>query len=152
MLKHKEQLLEARKTLEEKRERARSYVKETAESIQSLRRELEDNNRKRKETSQRESGLQETLNETMKRLTEFKVDRRESEREHKLSECIQNLKKLFSGIHGRVIDLCRPAQKKYDLAVSTILGKNMDAIVVDDEKIAMECIEVSGERCLCFVL
>ena len=76
MLKHKEQLLEARKTLEEKRERARSYVKETTDSIQSLRRELEDNNRKRKETSQRESELQETLNETMKRLTEFKVDRR----------------------------------------------------------------------------
>ena len=46
------------------------------------------------------------------------------------------------GVRGRVIDLCRPTQRKYETAVSTVLGRNVDAIVVDEEKTAIDCIEV----------
>ncbi|KAJ6684757.1 hypothetical protein OIU79_014966 [Salix purpurea] len=38
-------------------------------------------------------------------------------------------------LHGRMIDhICRPAQKKYNLAVNVAMGKFMDAVVVEDEK------------------
>ena len=40
--------------------------------------------------------------------------------------------------------MCKPTQRKYELAVAVILGRNMDAVVVDEEKTAIDCIEVSG--------
>jgi len=46
------------------------------------------------------------------------------------------------GVRGRVIDLCKPTQRKYETAVSVILGRNIDAVIVDEEKTAIECIEV----------
>jgi len=46
------------------------------------------------------------------------------------------------GVRGRVVDLCKPIQRKYEAAVSVVLGRNIDAIVVDEEKTAIDCIEV----------
>lgn len=47
------------------------------------------------------------------------------------------------GVRGRVVDLCQPSARKYETAVSVVLGRNIDAIVVDEEKVAIDCIEVS---------
>ncbi len=47
-----------------------------------------------------------------------------------------------AGVRGRVVDLCKPTQRKYETAVATVLGRNIDAIVVDEEKTAIDCIEV----------
>lgn len=41
-----------------------------------------------------------------------------------------------------MVDLCQPSARKYETAVSVVLGRNIDAIVVDEEKIAIDCIEV----------
>lgn len=49
---------------------------------------------------------------------------------------------IYSGVRGRVVDLCKPTQRKYEAAVSVVLGRNIDAVVVDEEKTAIECIEV----------
>ena len=48
-----------------------------------------------------------------------------------------------SGVRGRIVDLCKPIQRKYETAVSVVLGRNIDAIVVDEEKTAIDCIEVT---------
>lgn len=48
------------------------------------------------------------------------------------------------GVRGRVVDLCKPTQRKYETAVSVVLGRNIDAVVVDSEKTAIDCIEVSN--------
>ncbi|GKV01800.1 hypothetical protein SLEP1_g14325 [Rubroshorea leprosula] len=44
-------------------------------------------------------------------------------------------------VHGKITDLCRPTQKKYNLAVTVTMGRFMDAVVVDDEKTRKECIK-----------
>lgn len=75
-------------------------------------------------------------------LLQAGVDRKESEREAKLKETLGNLQRIFPGVRGRVVDLCKPTQRKYELAVSTVLGRNIDAVVVDEEKTAIDCIEV----------
>jgi len=49
---------------------------------------------------------------------------------------------MVKGVRGRLVDLCKPSARKYDLAVSVVLGRNIDAIVVDTEKTCIECIEV----------
>ena len=39
-------------------------------------------------------------------------------------------------------ELCRPLQKKFNLAVTVAMGKFMDAVVVEDEITGKECIKV----------
>ena len=89
-------------------------------------------------------------------------DQKESEREAKLKETLANLQRIFpgalpsklhlavlmcrdcinSGVRGRLVDLCKPTQRKYETAISVILGRNIDAVVVDEERTAIDCIEV----------
>lgn len=57
-----------------------------------------------------------------------------------MKETLATLKTVFTGVHGRVVDLCKPTQTKYQQAVSVVLGRNIDAVVVDHEKTAIECI------------
>ena len=76
------------------------------------------------------------------KLLQAGVDQRESEREVRLKETLTSLQRIFPGVRGRVIDLCKPTQRKYEMAVSVVLGRNLDAVVVDEEKTAIDCIEV----------
>lgn len=75
-------------------------------------------------------------------LLQAGVDKNESEREARLKETLSNLQRIFPGVRGRVVDLCKPSQRKYEAAVSVVLGRNIDAVVVDEEKTAIDCIEV----------
>ena len=84
--------------------------------------------------------MNDKLQETLHRLMQARIDKNESEKEIRFKECLQNLKQIYPGFHGRLADLCKPTQRKYDLAVSIVLGRNIDAVVVDNEKTAMDCI------------
>jgi chromosome segregation ATPase len=74
-----------------------------------------------------------------------KVDQHESEHARRLKETLNQLQKIFPGVKGRVVDLCRPVQRKYETAVATVLGRNLESVVVDEERTAVECIEVSNK-------
>lgn len=82
------------------------------------------------------------IGEIENQLRELKADRYENERDARLSQAVESLKRLFQGVHGRMTDLCRPTQKKYNLAVTVAMGRFMDAVVVEDEKTGKECIKV----------
>lgn len=47
---------------------------------------------------------------------------------------------------GRLIDQCEPSHKKYQVAITKVLGKYMDAIVCDSEKTAKDCIQYMKEQ------
>lgn len=47
---------------------------------------------------------------------------------------------------GRLLDLCHPIHKKYQLAVTKLFGRYMVAIVVASEKVAKDCIQVLKEK------
>lgn len=42
-----------------------------------------------------------------------------------------------------MINMCQPTHKRYNVAVTKVLGKFMEAIIVDTEKTARQCIQVS---------
>ena len=42
---------------------------------------------------------------------------------------------------GRLMSLCSPTSSKYNVAVTVIMGKNMESIVVDTAATARECIQ-----------
>ena len=56
---------------------------------------------------------------------------------------------LAAGVRGRLMDLCKPTQRKYETAISVVFGRNIDAVVVDEEKTAIDCIEVSIASIIC---
>jgi structural maintenance of chromosome 1 len=94
--------------------------------------------------SQTEAEYNEKLERTLQDLQRAGAEKHEKESEIKFKETLATLKRTFPGVKGRIIDLCKPTQQKYGVAVTTVLGRNIDSIVVDNEKTAISCIEVSG--------
>lgn len=90
----------------------------------------------------RSESLRAKLDEIDNQLRELKADKRENERDKRIAEAVASLKRLFPGVHGRMTDLCRPTQKKYNLAVTVAMGRYMDAVVVEDDSTGKECIKV----------
>ena len=67
--------------------------------------------------------------------------RRQSKQEQKMNDAVETMRSIFPGVHAKLIDLCRPIQKKYAHAVTIAGGKHMDAIVVETKQTAAECIK-----------
>lgn len=79
-------------------------------------------------------------------LSDLTAERYENERDSRLTQAVESLKRLFQGVHGRMTDLCRPNRKKYNLAVTVAMGRFMDAVVVEDENTGKDCIKYLKEQ------
>lgn len=66
---------------------------------------------------------------------------RQNNEEEKLVTALKALKSNNDGVHGRLVDLCRPTQRKYSQAVTVAAGKDMDAIVVDTKETGYRCMD-----------
>uniref|UniRef100_A0A9J8DEV9 Structural maintenance of chromosomes protein n=1 Tax=Cyprinus carpio carpio TaxID=630221 RepID=A0A9J8DEV9_CYPCA len=85
--------------------------------------------------------------ELNQQLGDARIDRQENSRQQRKAEIMESIKRLYPGsVYGRLIDLCQPTQKKYQIAVTKVLGKNMDAIIVDSEKTGRDCIQYIKEQ------
>ncbi|XP_068046549.1 structural maintenance of chromosomes protein 1B isoform X2 [Anomalospiza imberbis] len=81
------------------------------------------------------------LNKIVGELQNAKIDYHEGRREQMRAEILESLKRLYpDSVFGRLLDLCHPIHKKYQLAVTKVFSKHMTAIVVATEKIARDCI------------
>ncbi|XP_025644726.1 structural maintenance of chromosomes protein 1 [Arachis hypogaea] len=109
--------------------------------LEKLKKELRVMEEKHRDSRTKHKSLELKISEIENQLRELKADRYENERDARLSQAVEALKRLFQGVHGRMTDLCRPTQKKYNLAVTVAMGKFMDAVVVEDEKTGKECIK-----------
>ncbi|KAI8805659.1 RecF/RecN/SMC [Cladochytrium replicatum] len=134
------------KSLSEQASKIIEAVEEVKKEAIDAKKELDNSEVERRRIGQLEREYTEKLNEVQERLNAASTERNESRREMKMKETIGNLKRLFPGVRGRVIDLCKPTQRQYDTAVSVILGKNCDSIIVDSQKIAIECIQYMRDQ------
>lgn len=46
-----------------------------------------------------------------------------------------------TGVFGRVTELARVSQPKYNLAMSVVMGRDLDGVIVDTKETAQECIQ-----------
>eukprot|EP01034_Spumella_vulgaris_P028694 gene28694-35595_t len=92
------------------------------------------------------STLRREAGELSERLRDAGNDKRRSKQEERVSEAISSLQNLRKGVYGKLVDLCRPIQKKYSKAIAVAAGKQMDAIVVDTRETAMECMKYLKEQ------
>ncbi|XP_068493136.1 structural maintenance of chromosomes protein 1 [Phaseolus vulgaris] len=109
--------------------------------LENLKKELRVMQDKHRDSKKKYENLRLKIGEVENQLRELRADRYESERDVRLSQAVETLKRLFQGVHGRMTDLCRPTMKKYNLAVTVAMGKFMDAVVVDKESTGKECIK-----------
>ncbi|KAG7394197.1 Structural maintenance of chromosomes protein 1B [Phytophthora boehmeriae] len=130
-------------------------LKQAAERINNMQRviaeteqeiiETEKNLQKTDEDNRNQAQKKETLSEQLKRvndkLRDLKDDRRQSQAEARKAETLETLKRLYPGVRGRLVDLCKPIQRKYNMAVTVATGRHMDAIVVTDYRTGQDCIK-----------
>jgi structural maintenance of chromosome 1 len=72
---------------------------------------------------------------------------RQSQKEKNVNKALAEMKKLNPGkVHGRLHELCKIKQSKYQKAVEIVCGKQTNAVVVDDDKTAKDCIHFLNEQ------
>ena len=77
-----------------------------------------------------------------------RVDKHEDNRREKEQEIVENFKRLFPGVFDRLINMSNPIHKKYNVAITKQLGRYMEAIVVDTERTARQCIQYLKDQML----
>lgn len=128
-------------SLIERKSAINEMIETTSNEIDRKKKELNALTSERLRVSQMRTELEEKLQVVLKKLLEADDGKKQNEKELRAKEMISTLKRIFPGVKGRVSDLCKPKQKKYAEAVSTVLGRHFDSIVVDNEKTAKECIQ-----------
>ena len=64
----------------------------------------------------------EKINYTLRDVRDVK---RKNDHEARLEDAISSLQRYFPGVKGRLVKLCQPTMKRYDLAVTVAGGKDM---------------------------
>lgn len=129
------------RNMDERKASLNDTIKTTTKEIDRKKKDLNALTSERLKVSQMRTEFEEKLQVVLRKLLEADDGKKQTEREIRAKELISTLKRIFPGVKGRVSDLCRPKQRKYAEAVSTVLGRHFDAIVVDNEKTAKECIQ-----------
>ncbi|KAJ8141456.1 hypothetical protein OY671_005373 [Metschnikowia pulcherrima] len=101
-----------------------------------------------KESSFQELGLNTKIGQVSARLDELSSQQNESNKQRKLRDNVSMLRNLVKegAIKGLMYELVRCSQQKFDSALQTALGRNFDAIVVENSAVAYKCIEILKER------
>lgn len=142
----KKDLEEQRQQFTQRIEQCDEYIKTNADRMQKLKEEYDAGNASVKGANEKYQRTNELLEDVQSQLNEAKADKSESTRTQKKAEFIDNLKRLYPGVYGRLVDLCEPVHKRYAVAITKVLGKYMDAIVVDTEKTGRDCIQYMKEQ------
>uniref|UniRef100_A0A8C8MKW1 Structural maintenance of chromosomes protein 1A n=1 Tax=Oncorhynchus tshawytscha TaxID=74940 RepID=A0A8C8MKW1_ONCTS len=129
-------------------------IEKLEDYITTSKQSLDEQNRMEEELTEQVEGAKNRideinleLNQVMEQLGDARIDRQENSRQARKAEIMDSIKRLYPGsVYGRLIDLCQPTQKKFQIAVTKVLGKNMDAIIVDSEKTGRDCIQYIKEQ------
>lgn len=89
------------------------------------------------------------LSSVMGDILMHKAHKSDLVRKSATSAIIANLKCIFSGVHGKAIDLIKPTQKKYELSIGVLLSSLDMAVIVDNERVALDCIRYIKEQKAC---
>lgn len=125
----------------ERKDSIYGHIKQTSNEIESKKKEFNNLASERLRLAQLRTELDEKLQEVLTKLLEVEDGKKQNEKEQRLKATIADMRRIFPGVRGRISELCKPKQKKYGEAVSTVLGRHFDAVVVDTESTAKQCIQ-----------
>jgi len=67
--------------------------------------------------------LQRELESVVEQLGDARVDKHEDGRRRKKQEIVESFKRQFPGVFDRMINMCQPIHKRYNVAITKVLGK-----------------------------
>ena len=132
--------------IRERKDGVKSEVKQTSKEIAEKKKTFNEHNSERLRLAQIRTEKDEKLQEVLTKLLDAEDGRKQNEKEVRLRQTVADLKRMFPGVKGRVSELCKPTEKRYATAVSTMLGRNFDAVIVENEKTAIDCIQYLREQ------
>jgi len=154
-LRKKQEVENKLKSKKHELEDAKKRIEKLAEHIRSSEASLDEQRRLHQElqsevgTSKEQiTDLQTKLENVTEQLGDARVDKHEEARRKKRQEIVENFKRLFPGVFDRMLNMCQPIHKRYNVGITKVLGKFMEAIVVDSEKTARQCIQYLKEQML----
>lgn len=109
-VKTKEGSREGLETRQKKLEERLNNLKDTKKEAQAKAANLE---KEVKSAETEITKLQDTAEQLSVQLKEAKADRHESSRARKLDDAVQVMKDRIPGVHGKLINLCRPSQVRF---------------------------------------
>ena len=130
----------------ERKDSVSSQIKHTTKEINGKKKIFHEHTSERLRLAQLRAEKDEKLQEVLTKLLEAEDGRKQNEKDLRLKATIADMKRIFPGVKGRVSELCKPVERKYQTAVSTVLGRNIDAVIVENEKTAIECIQYLREQ------
>ena len=130
----------------ERKDSLNSQIKRTTKEINGKKKTFNEHTSERLRLAQLRTEKDEKLQEVLTKLLEAEDGRKQNEKDLRLKATIADMKRIFPDVKGRVSDLCKPVEKRYQTAVSTVLGRNFDAVIVENEKTAIECIQYLREQ------
>ena len=143
------------KTKGHEEEEAQKRIEKLNEHIRGMESALEDQQKTFNElqgdvgcSKDRIGDLQRELEDVTAELGDARVDKHEENRRKKKQEIVENFKRLYPGVFDRMINLCQPIHKRYNVAITKQLGRYMEAIVVDTESTARQCIQYLKDQML----
>ena len=139
-------LLEGYDIAESRRADLASQKADNDLKLDELREKMKGKQDDAQKSKREEEELSEQLEKVVAQITRAKVSMRDSERSSRKKDSITRLKHIYPGVHGTVEELCRPVQRKYDIAASLVLGRHRESLIVDNEKTALECIRYLKEQ------
>ena len=116
-------------------------LQDVAGKLKDQQKEQQQLSKGHKKNSARRDQLQAKLGELEGEMREAKSYKKQRERDARMFTAITNLKQSVNGVYGRLSELCKISESKYNMAITVALGKNMDAVVVEDISTAKECIQ-----------
>ncbi|GBP76560.1 Structural maintenance of chromosomes protein 1A [Eumeta japonica] len=129
-------------------EKLNEHIKSSEQALEEQRRLRQELQADVGESRGRAASIQAQLEEVAAQLGDARVDKHEEARRRKKQEIVESFKREIPGVYDRMINMCQPTHKRYNVAITKVLGKYMEAIVVDTEKTARRCIQVLKERML----
>ena len=127
--------------INERKSDINNQIKQTTKDINARKKTFNERTSERLRSAQLRTEKDEKLQEVLHKLLEAEDGRKQNEKAIRLKATISDLKRIFPGVKGRVSELCKPVEKRFQTAVSTVLGRNFDAVIVENEKTAIECID-----------
>ena len=130
----------------ERKDSLSSQIKQTTKEINGKKKIFHGHTSERLRLAQLRAEKDEKLQEVLTKLLEAEDGRKQNEKDLRLKATVADMKRIFPGVKGRVSELCKPVERRYQTAVSTVLGRNLDAVIVENEKTAIECIQYLREQ------
>jgi structural maintenance of chromosome 1 len=132
--------------LQERQSELKTTLKEKKSIRATKRQDLNKLESDRKRNQDQSEELNQELRNVLRKLQSAEMDRHESNRERAMREHVSKMKRTFgASVYGRYKDLIKPKQRKYDAAIGTLLGWHMDAVLVDTDKTARDCVQFLKE-------